>query len=74
VCASSPREERRELRVLPDLPKSGRMLGWFSNLVALDLHQYRCAFGLNHLIPCAAMFFFFMIFGGIVGSIFDFMI
>jgi hypothetical protein len=26
-------EERREVRDLPDLPKSGRMFGWFSHLV-----------------------------------------
>jgi hypothetical protein len=27
------REERREVRDLPDYPKSGRMFGWFPHLV-----------------------------------------
>jgi hypothetical protein len=30
---SCHREERREVRDLPNLPKSGRMLGWFSHLI-----------------------------------------
>jgi hypothetical protein len=34
------------------------------------LHQYNCAFGLNHLLSCAEMFFIFFIFGGIFGPIF----
>jgi hypothetical protein len=38
------------------------------------LHQYSCAFGLNHLLPCDVMFFFFMIFGCIFSPIFDFVI
>jgi hypothetical protein len=28
-CASCLREERREVRDLPNLPKSERMFGWF---------------------------------------------
>jgi hypothetical protein len=32
VCASCLREERREVRDLPNLPKSGRMFGWFHTL------------------------------------------
>jgi hypothetical protein len=30
------------------------------------LHQYRCAFELNHLLPYVVMFFFFVIFEGIL--------
>jgi hypothetical protein len=36
------------------------------------LHQYSCAFGLSYLLPCAAMFFYLMISGGIFGPIFYF--
>jgi hypothetical protein len=32
-CASCHREERREVRDLPNLPKSGRMFEWFPHLV-----------------------------------------
>jgi hypothetical protein len=32
-CVSYPREEMREVRDLPNLPKSERMFGWFSHLV-----------------------------------------
>jgi hypothetical protein len=49
------------VRDLPNLPKCERMFQWFPHLV-------------NHLLPCAVMFFFFMLFGGICGSIFDLMI
>jgi hypothetical protein len=33
LCASCPREERREVRDLPDLRKSERMFVWFLHLV-----------------------------------------
>jgi hypothetical protein len=33
VCASCLREERREVRDLLNLPKSGRIFGWFPHLV-----------------------------------------
>jgi hypothetical protein len=59
---------------LPNLPKSGRMFGWFSHLVTLDSHEYSCAFGLNHLLPRAEICFIFVIFGGIFGLILDLMI
>jgi hypothetical protein len=33
VCASCLREERREMRDLPNLPKRGRIFGWIPHLV-----------------------------------------
>jgi hypothetical protein len=74
VCASCLREDRREVRDLSNLPKSGMMFGWFLHLVTLNLHQYICLFGLNLLLSWAVMFSIFMIFVGIFGPIFDFTI
>jgi hypothetical protein len=34
------------------------------------LHQYNCAFGLNHLLSCTEIFFIFLIFKSIFGLIF----
>jgi hypothetical protein len=63
------------VRDFPKLPKSGRMLEYFPHLIeTLDLHQYSCAYGFNHLLPCPTMFFFFVIFGGIFGLILNFVI
>jgi hypothetical protein len=63
------------VRDFPNLPRSGRMFGWFSHPIeTLDLHQCRCAHRLNHLLPCPSMFFFFVIFRGIFGLILDFAI
>jgi hypothetical protein len=53
------------VRDLPNLTKGGKMFGWLPHLVNSYLHQYSCAFGLNDLLPRAAMFFIFVIFGGI---------
>jgi hypothetical protein len=35
-------------------------LGDFHTLLTLDLHQYICGFQLNHLSPCAEIFFYFL--------------
>jgi hypothetical protein len=33
MCASCPRDEGREVKDLPDLPKSEMIFGWFTHLV-----------------------------------------
>jgi hypothetical protein len=38
------------VRVLPNLPKRGRIFGWIPHLVDFDLHQYISVFGLNLLL------------------------
>jgi hypothetical protein len=73
-CASCFREERIEMRDLPNLLKRGRMFVWFSHLVDSDLHQYSCVFGSNHLLSCAEIFFILLFFKGIFGLIFNLVI
>jgi hypothetical protein len=64
------REEMRESERSLQFSKEWKDVVVVSTPGTLDLHQYSCAFELNHLLSFAEVFFIFLIFGGIFDLIF----
>jgi hypothetical protein len=74
VCASSLKEERREVRDLPILPNSKRMFGWFPHLVNSCFASRCVSFGVESYPILICNIFHFCDFWRYFWPDFDFMI